>query len=55
VFCAEPNAVGENQIRGEVTRQTANKAFRPALRMTFEFNFGPFQIKPSLFDFDGLG
>jgi len=39
----------------KITRQTINKALTPALRMTFELNSGPFQIKPSLFDFDGLG
>ena len=39
----------------KVTRQTINKALRPALRMTFELNVAPIQIKPPLFDFDGLG
>jgi len=39
----------------KVTRQTINKALTPALRMTFQSNCGPIQIKPSLFDFDGLG
>jgi hypothetical protein len=39
----------------KVTRQTINKALTPALRMTFQLNSGLIQIKPSLFDFDGLG
>ena len=38
----------------KVTRQTINKAFRPALRMTFQLNSGLIQIKPSLLNFDGL-
>ena len=37
----------------KVTRQTINKALRPALLMTFELNCR--LIEPSLFDFDGLG
>jgi hypothetical protein len=39
----------------KVTRQTINKVLKLALRMTLELNFGLIQIKPSLFDFDGLG
>jgi hypothetical protein len=39
----------------KVTRQTINKVLKPALRMKFEPNSGLIQIKPSLFDFDGLG
>jgi hypothetical protein len=39
----------------KVSRQTINKALRQALRMTCQFNSGGIQIKPSLFDFDGLG
>ena len=39
----------------KVTRQTINKVLSPTLRMTFQLNSGLIQIKPSLFDFDGLG
>jgi hypothetical protein len=39
----------------KVTRQTINKALRPALRMTLQLNSGLIQIKAPLFDFDGLG
>jgi hypothetical protein len=38
-----------------VTRQTINKALKPDPRMTIQPNSGLIQIKPSLFDFDGLG
>jgi hypothetical protein len=39
----------------KVTRQTINKALTPALRMTFQPNFGLIQSKPQLFDLNGLG
>jgi hypothetical protein len=39
----------------KVTRQTINKVLSPTLRITWEFNAGLIEIKPSLFDFDGLG
>jgi hypothetical protein len=39
----------------KVTRQTINKALTPALRMTCQFNSGGIQIKPQLFDLNGLG
>jgi len=39
----------------KVTRQTINKALKPALRMTFELNLGLIQSKPQLFDLNGLG
>jgi cell division ATPase FtsA len=38
-----------------VTRQTINKALKPALRMTFEPNLGLIQSKPQLFDLNRLG
>jgi hypothetical protein len=39
----------------KVTRQTINKVLSPTLRIALEFNAGLIEIKPSLFDFDGLG
>jgi len=39
----------------KVMRQKINKALRLALRMTFQLISGLIHIKPSLFDFDGLG
>jgi len=37
------------------TRQTINKALKPAPRMAIQLNSGLIQINPSLFDFDELG